>query len=94
MYAAIFRLFQGHYFGLINDPETVVSRQFFRRRNPVALQRTDLWWLALHFGFQARDEFRSLQWGGVLLRNNPEETHKSFCGKERGSKILRGLDKS
>lgn len=67
----------------------------FGSQNPVALQRTVWWLLALHFGFRARDESRRLLWGDVSLENDPETGNEILVWKtERGSKTRHGQDES
>ena len=67
----------------------------FGEHNPVALQRTVWWLLALHFGFRARDESRRLQWGDVSLENDPDTGNEMLVWKaERGSKTRQGQDKA
>lgn len=66
----------------------------FGEHNPVALQRTVWWFLALHFGFRARDESRRLQWGDVSLENDPDTGNEMLVWQaERGSKTRQGQDK-
>ena len=43
----------------------------FDEDDPEALQRTVWWMLSLHFGFRARDESRRLQWGDIVLEDDP-----------------------
>lgn len=67
----------------------------FGYQNPVALQRTVWWLLALHFGFRARDESRRLLWGDVSLENDPETGNEMLVWKaERGSKTRHGQEES
>ena len=67
----------------------------FGEHNPVALQRTVWWLLALHFGFRARDESRRLQWGDVSLETDPDTGNEMLVWKaERGSKTRQGQDKA
>ena len=63
----------------------------FGEDDPEVLLRTVWWMLSLHFGFRARDECRRLQWGDIVVDDDP------FCGKrvlvwkaERGSKTRHG----
>ena len=65
----------------------------FGDANPVALQRTVWWMLALHFGFRARDESRRLQWGDVSLEKEPDTGNETLVWQaERGSKTRKGQD--
>ena len=64
----------------------------FGEHNPVALQRTVWWLLALHFGFRARDESRRLQWGDVSLEKDTDNEMLVWKAK-RGSKTRKGQDK-
>ena len=67
----------------------------FGEHNPVALQRTVWWLLALHFGFKARDESRRLLWGDVSLETDPDTGNEMLVWKaERGSKTRQGQDKA
>lgn len=43
----------------------------FGEDDPEVLQRTVWWTLSLHFGFRARDECRRLQWGDVVVDDDP-----------------------
>jgi len=66
----------------------------FGEHNPVALQSTGWWLLALHLGFRARDESRRLQWGHVILDKDPDTGNKMLVWiAERGSKTRQGQEK-
>ena len=53
----------------------------FDEQNPVVLQRTVRWLLALNFGFRARDESRRLQWGDVSLEKDPDTDNEMLVWK-------------
>ena len=48
------------------------KRGEFRNKHPEILQKNVWWLLSLHFGFQAPDESRKLNWGDVKLQINGE----------------------
>ena len=77
---------------LSNAEEDLLFRSGqFGDENPVALQRTVWWLLALHFGFRARDESRKLKWGDNVLQKDGEMGNEVLIWRsERGSKTRRG----
>lgn len=59
----------------------------FGEDDPEVLQRTLWWMLSLHFGFRARDECRRLQWGDIVVDDDPVSGKQVLVWKaERGSK--------
>ena len=77
------------------EEDKLLAEGEFGEHNPVALQRTVWWLLALHFGFRARDESRRLRWGDVSLETDPDTGNEMMVWKaERGSKTRQGQDKA
>ena len=65
----------------------------FGMSNPEILQRTVWWFLALHFGFRARDESRKLLWGDVDLQEDPVSGREMLVWlAERGTKTRKGQE--
>ena len=63
----------------------------FGEDDPEVLQRTVWWMLSLHFGFRARDECRRLQWGDIVVDDDPVTGKQALVWiAERGSKTRRG----
>lgn len=63
----------------------------FGEDDPEVLQRTVWWMLSLHFGFRARDECRRLQWGDIVVDDDPVSGKQVLVWKaERGSKTRQG----
>ena len=64
----------------------------FGNHNPLALQRTLLWFLSMQFGFRARDESRKLCWGDTVLDVDAVTGREVLVWTaERGSKTSQGL---
>ena len=64
----------------------------FGNHNPLALQRTLLWFLSMQFGFRARDESRKLCWGDIVLDVDAVTGREVLVWTaERGSKTSQGL---
>ena len=64
----------------------------FGNHNPLALQRTLLWFLSMQFGFRARDESRKLCWGDIVLDVDAVTGREVLVWTaERGSKTSLGL---
>ena len=59
---------------------------------PEVLQRTMWWFLALHFGFRARDESRKLCWGDIELQTNSGGGEMLVWLCERGTKTRNGQE--
>lgn len=52
-----------------------------------------MWWfVALHFGFRARDESRKLRWGDIQLQTNIDGREMLVWLCERGTKTRRGQE--
>lgn len=61
--------------------------------SPQVLQRTMWWFLALHFGFRARDESRKLRWGDIQLQQDPVDGREMLVWlSERGTKTRKGQE--
>ena len=64
----------------------------FGNHNPLALQRTLLWFLSMQFGFRTRDESRKLCWGDIVLDVDAVTGREVLvCTVERASKTRQGL---
>ena len=66
----------------------------FGKDNPEALQRALWWFLAMHFGFRARDESRKMKWGDVILQQDATDGREMLVWLfERGTKTRKGQEK-
>ena len=64
----------------------------FGNHNPLALQRTLLWFLSIQFGFRTRDESRKLCWGDIVLDVDAVTGREVLVWTaERASKTRQGL---
>ena len=63
-----------------DEENTLFEAVEFGDSNTVALQRTVLWFLSIHFGFQARDESRKLRAGVSFSFNSRMIAKKSWFG--------------
>ena len=64
----------------------------FGNHNPLALQRTLLWFLSMQFGFRTRDESRKLCWGDIVLDVDAVTGREVLVWTaERASKTRQGL---
>ena len=64
----------------------------FGMSGPEVLQRTMWWFLALHFGFRARDESRKSRWGDIQLQRNTDGREMLVWLCERGTKTRNGQE--
>ena len=78
-----------------NDEEDVLFQSGeFGDDNPESLQRSVWWFLAMHYGFRARDESRKMKWGDVVLRKDPTNGSEVLVWlAERGTKTRKGQEK-
>lgn len=67
----------------------------FGEDSPETLQRALWWFLAMHFGFRARDESRKMKWGDVILQQDATDGREMLVWlSERGTKTRKGQEKS
>ena len=75
------------------EEEELFRKGLFGDHDPIVLQRTVWWCLAMHFGFRARDESRKLCWGDVELTKDPQTGREMLVWKaDRGSKTRHGQE--
>ena len=54
-----------------DEEDLLFQNGHFGEDDPEVLQRTVWWMLSLHFGFRARDDCRRLQWGDIVIDEDP-----------------------
>ena len=62
------------------------KKGFFRRNDPLALQRTIWWFISLCFGFRAQNESKKLKWGDMKVAKDSKGLEEVLWMTERGTK--------